>query len=571
MEKRLILATVLSFIVLIGYQLLFVKPKMQAPAPPVQAEAEPAEASKAVPAAELPSEAAGETPVTNEKSLAEKAGQEGKPLVAAEYEQKVTVETSLYRAVFSNRGGTLHSLKLKEHLSGDGTDLELVNPKALELNRYPFSFWLEEKVTAEYLNSAFFRVEGGSIVLKDGETASVKFEYSDGKGISAVKVYRFTGGKYELGIELEVLEREKRLEPYLIWGPGISSLSPEELKHRFSAISGVAALSAGKVNRISEKKYKPEKSAFNFVDWAAYEDNYYVAMLVTEAGKGQAIFMREFPGLPEESAGTVEEPKAKGNPVFYLAVADPVKAYLGPKEIDRLKAFGHMAKKVINFGAFGAIAEVMLAVVRYFYKLVPNWGVAIILMTLIIKIIFFPLTYSSTKSMAKMAEIQPKLKALRAKYKKSKTDINQRKQMNEEMMKLYKEHGINPAGGCLPLLIQIPVFWGVFRMLVVSVELRHSPFIFWIKDLSVRDPYYVTPILMGVTQFIQQKMTPTSADPSQARMMLIMPFIMTIFFMNFQSGLVLYWLTQNVLQIGQQAIMNKLMAAKKRDTHGKRS
>ena len=142
--------------------------------------------------------------------------------------------------------------------------------------------------------------------------------------------------------------------------------------------------------------------------------------------------------------------------------------------------------------------------------------------------------------------------------------------MDNEIMKLYKQHGINPAGGCLPLLIQIPVFWGFFRLLVVAIEFRHSPFIFWIKDLSVKDPFYVTPILMGITQFISQKMTPTSADPTQARMMLLMPVIMTIFFMQFQSGLVLYWLTNNVLQIGQQYIMNRLRQKKKRESHGKR-
>ena len=172
--------------------------------------------------------------------------------------------------------------------------------------------------------------------------------------------------------------------------------------------------------------------------------------------------------------------------------------------------------------------------------------------------------------MSKMQELQPKIKALRAKYKKAKQDINQRRQMNEEMMRLYKEHGINPAGGCLPLLIQIPVFWGYFRMLTVAIEFRQAPFLLWIKDLSIKDPYYITPILMGVTQYISQKMTPTSADPSQAKMMLIMPLVFTFFFMNFQSGLVLYWLTNNVLQIGQQAIMNNLMKKKKREEHGKR-
>jgi YidC/Oxa1 family membrane protein insertase len=172
--------------------------------------------------------------------------------------------------------------------------------------------------------------------------------------------------------------------------------------------------------------------------------------------------------------------------------------------------------------------------------------------------------------MAKMADLQPKVKALRAKYKKAKTDIEQRRQMNEEMMKLYKEHGVNPAGGCLPLLIQLPVFWGVFRMLVVAVEFRHAPFALWITDLSMKDPFLVTPILMGITQFISQKMTPTSGDPSQAKMMLFMPVIMTFFFLKFQSGLILYWLTTNVLQIAQQAIMNRMMARHKRESDGKR-
>jgi len=171
--------------------------------------------------------------------------------------------------------------------------------------------------------------------------------------------------------------------------------------------------------------------------------------------------------------------------------------------------------------------------------------------------------------MAKMADLQPKIKALRNKYKKSKTDIDERRKMNEEMMALYKQNGVNPAGGCLPILIQIPFFFGIFKMLQSAIEFRHSPWMLWIGDLSVKDPTYVTPILMGVTQFISQKMTPSTADPSQTKMMLLMPVIMTFFFLNFQSGLILYWLTSNVLQIGQQALMNSLMHRKKGESNGK--
>jgi YidC/Oxa1 family membrane protein insertase len=310
------------------------------------------------------------------------------------------------------------------------------------------------------------------------------------------------------------------------------------------------------------KKYKAETNAFNFVDWAAFEDSYFTALFVLPSQKGQAVFLMEAPGQGKL-------------PAYFLSVTQPQQAFIGPKESGALKDFGHDANKVIRFGSFlglnlQPVAEVMLAGVKFFHRFVPNWGLAIILLTLVIKIIFFPLTYSSTKSMAKMADLQPKVKALRAKYKKAKTDIAQRRLMNEEMMKLYKENGVNPAGGCLPLLIQMPVFVGAYQMLTAAVEFRHAPFGLWLKDLSVADPIWVTPILMGITQFISQKMTPTSADPTQAKMMLIMPVMMTVFFISFPSGLVLYWLTTNVLQIGQQALMNRMMARKKRESDGKR-
>jgi YidC/Oxa1 family membrane protein insertase len=348
----------------------------------------------------------------------------------------------------------------------------------------------------------------------------------------------------------------KTVEPRVVWGPGLSAPGLVEKKEQFGGGKGIAVLAGEKVHRVLEKKYAPETSAFNFVSWAAYEDNYMAAMFVFTGAPGSALFERQPVGEKEAA--------------HFLQVSPPQKAYIGPKEFDRFRALGHGTKKLINFGFFGAIAEVLLIAIKWIHRYIPNWGFAIIIITFIIKVIFFPLTYSSTKSMAKMQELQPKIKALRSKYKKAKQDINQRRQMNEEMMKLYKEHGINPAGGCLPMLIQIPVFWGFFRMLVVAIEFRQSPWMLWIKDLSVKDPFYVTPLLMGATQFISQKMTPTTADPAQAKMMLIMPVVMTVFFMNFQSGLILYWLTNNVLQIGQQYLISRMMAKKKREIHGQR-
>ena len=368
-------------------------------------------------------------------------------------------------------------------------------------------------------------------------------------------LFGYHGDKYYFDVDIRVWKDRVPIESRLQWGPGFGTLAPATSGRALGATKGIAVYQAQKVARHSERKYKPEESIYTFVRWAAYEDQYFTAFFLTSPQKTSVMFHRQ----EHEAAAD-----------YYMTLNHTQKAYIGPKDIDDLTELGYEAKKLIRFGMFGFIAEILLKVIKSIHNVVPNWGLSIIILTLLVKIIFFPLTYSSTKSMSKMQELQPKIKSLRAKYKKAKQDIGQRRKMNEEIMKLYKEHGVNPAGGCLPILIQLPIFWGFFRLLVVSIEFRHSPFILWIGDLSVKDPYYVTPILMGITQFISQKMTPTSADPTQQRMMLIMPVIMTIFFMNFQSGLVLYWLTNNILQIGQQYIMNRIMKKKKREAHGKK-
>jgi YidC/Oxa1 family membrane protein insertase len=546
MEKRLILAIILSFLVLMGYQYFFVKPNK----PPLN----PVVPTGAAPAVSVP----GTAGAIQEQQKA--AAPEAKPApaepappkdlsaVAGRAESDVVVDTSLYRAVWSNKGGVLKSWKLKKHKNSMKEDLELVPALAGEIGRFPFSLGLDDTALAGLLNSSLFETSGAGLDLADGAKGDLRFVFSDGTSVRAEKTFHFTGGSYALMTEIRVWKDGQPLSPSVLWGPGISNLTPVEAKQSFSASRGSAVYTGGKVYRINERKYKPGENTYNFVDWAAYEENYFVALFVLPPQKGKAAFLQE--------AGQIAGGQV---PAYFVYVTDPSQAYIGPKDAEALKAFGHDAKKVINFGTFGAISEILLVIVKFCHKIVPNWGVAIILLTILIKIIFFPLTYSSTKSMVKMADLQPKIKAIRAKYKKAKSDIGQRREMNEEMMRLYKEQGVNPAGGCLPLLIQLPIFWGVFRMLVVAVELRHAPFALWITDLSVKDPYYVTPVLMGITQYISQKMTPSSADPSQAKMMLIMPFVMTIFFMQFQSGLVLYWLTTNVLQIGQQALMNRMM------------
>jgi len=226
--------------------------------------------------------------------------------------------------------------------------------------------------------------------------------------------------------------------------------------------------------------------------------------------------------------------------------------FFGPKDLDILKSQGAGLEQALDLGWFSAIAKPLLYVLKFFYKYTNNYGIAIIIITVIIKLLFFPLTHKSYKSMKDMQKLQPKMAELKEKYK------DDRDGMNRAMMELYRTHKVNPLGGCLPMLIQIPVFFALYKALMFSIELRHAPFMLWITDLSARDPYYVTPIIMGATMFIQQKMTPSTMDPMQAKIMLALPVVFTFMFLNFPSGLVIYWLVNNVLTIAQQMYINRI-------------
>jgi len=559
MEKRLLLAIALSFSILVIYQLLIFKRKPQpVTSPEVISEEKPFQRETTLPPAKIPS--LKEFPKEEEKiqPTSEKA------------ENLILVDTSLYQAVWSNKGAVLKSWKLKEHKDEEKNDLELVSQLYKEANIFPFSLWTEAPEDSsiytrarteppeipsfdDRINSNFYKTSKLRLELKDGQKGEIRFEWADDKGNSVEKIFTFQGGRYDFEVEIKVKKNRQKIEPLLLWGPSFGNRSSTQGKERFGGGKGIAYLKLNKVKHKDERKFKTEDSEFYNVNWAAYEDNYFTAIFLLSSRKNYVTFLKH---------------TKKDITYFSLLVTIPNRVYIGSKEFNVLNEFGYETKKIINFGFFGLIAEILLRTMNSIHKIFPNWGISIIILTLIIKIIFFPLTYTSTRSMSRMQELQPKIKALRAKYKKAKKDIAQRRKMNEEMMRLYKEHGINPAGGCLPMLIQLPVFWGFFRLLVVAIEFRHSPFILWIHDLSAS--FWPLAVLMGITQFISQKMAPTSADPTQARMMLIMPVIMTIFFLSFPSGLVLYWLTNNILQIGQQYIMNRLIKKKKRETHGKR-
>jgi len=553
MEKKLLLAIVLSFVVLFVWTAVFQKP----PPPPPETTPDLTTEQVQQPVQKiLPEQKASpkEIPV-----------QEDFEAITETREKQIVIETSLFKAVWSNKGAVLKSWRLKEHFDEEGEPLELISGRSAVIDRFPFILSTNDPDFDMLINNALYTVSNTDLQLHDGQNGEIRFEYSQEDGTKVEKLFTFIDGRYLFDVQINVWKNGTRIDPRLVWGPGLGNSSPSG--NRFGISSGMAVSSAGRITHLKAdaRRYNPDNSAFSLVSWAAYVDQYFTAMFFTSPQNSSAIFIKEDQQI-EIPGGDLPQTIS----YFFLAVSLPEKVYLGPKEFDRLDALGGGAKGVIRFGVFGVISEILFRAMKAVHSTIPNWGLCIIIITFFVKIIFFPLTYKSMQSMARMQELSPKIKAIKAKYKKAKKDMDQRRKMNEETMKLYKEHKVNPAGGCLPMLIQMPIFFGFFRLLMYSIEFRHSPFLLWITDLSDKDPIYVIPILMGITQYISQKMTPTSADPSQQKMMLIMPVMMTILFMNFSSGLVLYWLTNNILQIGQQYIMNRIQQNKKRIAHGKR-
>ena len=239
-----------------------------------------------------------------------------------------------------------------------------------------------------------------------------------------------------------------------------------------------------------------------------------------------------------------------------------MKLFAGPKEYNRLRAFNVGLDRVISLGWFILwdlalvtwLAKGLFYLLQEFYKISHNYGLAIILLTLVIRVFLAPLSYKSFKSMKSMQKLQPEIRKIQKKYK------GDRAAMNKAVMELYKTHKVNPLGGCLPMLLQLPIFIGLYNLLANTIELRHSPFFLWIHDLSAKDPYYILPIIMGITMLIQQKMTPSTMDPTQSKLMLFMPIMFTFFFLNFPAGLVLYWMVNNLLTIGQQYVTMKYLS-----------
>ena len=461
--------------------------------------------------------------------------------VAASAEQQTIVEGSDYVARFSNRGGELVSYRLKLYTGKSKEPLELVKARDASRSDFPFALETRDGNLTRRLDTALYamtkRIDRGATILE--------YRYAD-RGISVTKTFKL-GTDYPFDFAVSVTPAI----PYrVVIGPGIRTLSPDERDSQF-IITGNGVVQIDDKLKVLNREKTDRVSAIANAQFVGIEDNYFLAALRPTHAADAVIRRAEFPDADKKQPR--KELYAGLNAASDGTVAGS--AFFGPKQTKVLEKYGYAS--TLQFGFFGFIGRILLEVLIWLNGITHNYGWAIIVLTIIIKIVLYPLQHKSIVSMKKMQRVQPKMEAIKNKYKKARSDAEQRQKMNVEMMKLYQQEGINPMGGCLPIALQLPILWGFYGLLSRAIELRGAPFMLWIHDLSAKDPLYITPILMTVTMFIQQTMTPTTVDPAQRRMFLIMPLVFGWIFKEFPSGLVLYWLVQNILTIIQTMIMNR--------------
>jgi len=530
MEKRLLLAFVLSAAILLAWSVIF--PPPQRPAVP-----EPTPVAETQKPPERRDKTAESSASSEDFTTAESAGPIGPPeeLAEATAEEHVDLANAVMDVVISNRGAAVTSYRLFGYDGDDGQPLDLVQTVPLDSVARPLQL-----ITADGPEEALYLIER----IVDGAI----FRWSDGRGNQVEKRVALSGEGYGLDVEIRAVGVPAASRVSV--GTGMRDLAEVEQNSRLALWGEGVVMADGEVKRLKRRKVKERQIlAPMSVAFAGFEDAYFLNLLRPSDGVEEVwVEPLEFSIGEEETQKVLRISAALSRGQFRGQLLG------APKEYDLLQEIDHGVEKTLDFGLFSPISVFFLKALRWIYGHVGNYGVAIILLTLGIRILLFPLMHTSTVSMRKMAKVQPKVKEIQAKHKKKKSDPQARAKMNQEMMALYKEEGVNPMAGCLPLLVQLPLLWALYKLFLSAIELRHAPFIWWITDLSAKDPLYVTPVLMTATMWLQQRLAPQAGDPQQQRLMRMMPLIFGIMFLQFPSGLVLYWLANNVITIIQQEI-----------------
>jgi YidC/Oxa1 family membrane protein insertase len=543
--KRAFTAVILSLIILLGYQYFFMPAPQDAPATQ-------SEQQQNTPAAD----SAATTPVTTPSSAIPPATQTQQAQLTG---KDITIDTNRYHALISENGGIVKSFTLKDYKETSAKDAP---PKELIFTRspdkMPLAFaWGNGMPTQPQQ----YKATQTEVTTAPGTTGNLTMTAEPMPGLSVTRTMTFADNSYQINLEVLVANNtDQALQgaPFLESSNKPFSVSPKNAQGLFTgpAIYLDNALQQVKIDTL--KKEGP-KTVNGLLSWTAYEDSYFLCAIIPQpASKGTVQYTLNG---DDQVTSTIS-----GEQVIIPAGSTKSYQYtifMGPKKLSILKEAGLDLDKIINFGWFDVIAKPTLFLLNFFYKYLHNYGIAIILVTVLFKLLFWPISHKGMKSMKTMQKIQPKMAKLREKY------ADDKERLNQEMMTLYKTYKINPLGGCLPMVLQIPVFFSLYKVLLQTIELRHAPFMLWMTDLSAPDRLGigidipglggipVLTILMGATMFLQQRMTPTTGDPTQAKVMMFLPVIFTFMFLNFASGLVLYWFVNNLLSIGQQYFINR--------------
>ena len=536
-SKNLILAIVLCLVILFGWgRLAEYMGWVQTPDPAAVAQQQEAVRQEAVKAEQHKEEAADAATL---------------PVFTPAPGRDLTVDSPLYEAVFYTGGGPLRSFKLKKFQTGLAPDSPLVNmvdertaavaPLGLVINSQPS--W----------STGQWSLDSGeqNLKLDAGQQGALRL-VGVVDNLRVVRELTFNADSYLIKEKIRLINAGDQPRSVRV-SYTVASDASNAAGGRYDSMR-VAWDNDGSLSEESSSKTLESTGvqATGKIYWAGAMSTYFLSAVLP--GETNNVTVK---GLLQKTVyrTAVEEPENLLAPGQEKELT--VSYWLGPKDRTQLLAVSDQLAKSIDLGMFSIIAKGLLWLLEFFHKYVHNWGVAIILLTIVIKAVFWPLTAKSYASMEKMKKLQPMMTAIREKYKDNK------ELMNKEVMALYKTYGVNPASGCVPILIQLPVFFGLYQALLTSIELRHAPFIMylpftdklWLADLSAKDPYYITPVIMGLTMFLQQRMSPPATDPTQQKIMMFLPLIFTVLFLGFPSGLVIYWLVNNILSIFQQWLM----------------
>ncbi len=541
--SRLLLAILLSLGLVFVYQ-EFVLKRMLPPPPPQKTNEQMPNATAS---GEMAAAAAAPVPVPMAPITAALAGSSNAP------EKTIEIDTELYRAVFTTRGARLKSYQLKQYRTAAASNsppYEMV--RATGADELPLGVTLDEDgKVADDRELDYASDQPNQVELRDGQRATLSLSTKTADGATIEKTFAFVGDKYVFDMNVAVNAPKPPAS--------ISLAMMESLADRGEGYYDIPALQADVGDKVLNENEKSLKKGIPPV-----------AGRIAFVGFGDRYFLTAFlPQTPD--AGTLDMEflgtEASARLLFPGATSVKTQIYMGPKKLEALEAVSPTLTKSINFGWASILALAFLRVLKVFHVFVPNWGWDIILMTLGLRILMLPMSIKGQRSMIRMQRLQPQMERLRAQFK----DDSER--LNKEMVDLYKRNHVNPIGGCAPMIIQLPVFIGLYEALLNAVDLRHAPFMLWMKDLSAPDCFPlawmpklpimhcqgipVLVLLMGVSAYLQQSMTPTQPDPNQQRMMMLSPIIFTIFFVNFPAGLSLYYFASNMLGAIQQFVLNR--------------